>query len=430
MDKSMENKFLREKIIYNKLKVGLDVYILPKPGYSRKFAIYATRYGSNDSQFVPLGKNEAITVPDGIAHFLEHKLFEEEEGNVFEEYARLGAQPNAFTNFNMTAYHFTSTGNFYECLDVLMGFVGRPYFTDENVEKEKGIIAQEIKMYEDNPYWRVYFNLLKGLYHEYPVRKDIAGTVESIYKINKEILYECYRTFYHPSNMVLFIAGDVDADRVIKQAEELFAKQPVYEAGGEIERIFPDEPKGVAQARIEEKLAVSRPMFALGFKDEDITGGGNRLLEKIIANEIILDMLVGPSSDIYNSLYEEGLIDSSFGTDYTGERNYGHAIMSGQSSDPEKVASILYDEIDKRKSQPWDQDYFLRIKKKKTGQYIRLFNSLESTSIQFVSMLFRDINLFDYYQTIESMTYDYVIREFKQLYDKKNSCLSLILPRA
>lgn len=430
MDKSMENKFLREKIIYNKLKVGLDVYILPKPGYSRQFAIYATRYGSNDSQFVPLGKNEAITVPDGIAHFLEHKLFEEEEGNVFEEYARLGAQPNAFTNFNMTAYHFTSTGNFYECLDVLMGFVGRPYFTDENVEKEKGIIAQEIKMYEDNPYWRVYFNLLKGLYHEYPVRKDIAGTVESIYKINKEILYECYRTFYHPSNMVLFIAGDVDADRVIKQAEELFAKQPVYEAGGEIERIFPDEPKGVAQARIEEKLAVSRPMFALGFKDEDITGGGNRLLEKIIANEIILDMLVGPSSDIYNSLYEEGLIDSSFGTDYTGERNYGHAIMSGQSSDPEKVASILYDEIDKRKSQPWDQDYFLRIKKKKTGQYIRLFNSLESTSIQFVSMLFRDINLFDYYKTIESMTYDYIVKEFKQLYNRSNSCLSLVLPKA
>ena len=429
MENLMENKLLKEKLISHKLKVGLNVYILPKPGYSRQFAIYATQYGSNDSQFVPLGKKEPITVPDGIAHFLEHKLFEEEEGNIFDEYAKLGAQPNAFTNFNMTAYHFTSTGNFYECLDVLLGFVGRPYFTDENVEKEKGIIAQEIRMYEDNPYWRVYFNLLKGLYHEHPVRKDIAGTVESIYKINKEILYECYRTFYHPSNMVLFIAGDVDTDRVIKQAEELFSKQPVKEAGSEIERILPEEEKGVAQSRVEEKLPVSRPMFALGFKDEDITGGGDRLLEKIIANEIILDMLVGPSSDIYSNLYEEGLIDSSFGTDYTGEKNYGHAITSGQSSDPEKVASILYDEIDKRKSKPWDQDYFERIKKKKMGQHIRLFNSIESTSIRFVSMLFKDTHLFDYYQTIESITYDLIIQEFKQLYNKSNSCLSMIVPK-
>ncbi len=429
MEKVIQNKLLREKLIYHKLRVGLDVYILPKPGYSQQFAIYATRYGSIDSQFVPLGQREAITVPDGIAHFLEHKLFEEEEGNVFEEYSRLGAQPNAFTNFTMTAYHFTSTGNFYECLDVLMGFVGRPYFTDENVDKEKGIIAQEIRMYEDNPYWRVYFNLLRGMYHAFPVRKDIAGTVESIYKIDKETLYECYRTFYHPSNMILFIAGDVDADRVIKQAEELFEKQPVEGGAGDIERIFLEEPKGVYKSRMEEKLAISRPMFALGFKDEDITGGGDRLLHKIIANEIILDMLVGPSSDIYNQLYEEGLIDSSFGTDYTGEVNYGYAMMSGLSSDPEKVADILKDEIKKRKSQSWGQEYFDRIKRKKIGRFIRLFNSLDSASIRFISMMFRGVNLFDYLNKIEAMTYHQVNEVFNQLYGENNSCLSLILPK-
>lgn len=428
MKKAIEHKLLKEKLIYHRLKVGLDVYIMPKPGYSEQYAIYATRYGSNDCEFVPLGGQEPIRVPDGIAHFLEHKLFEEEEGNVFEEYSKLGAQPNAFTNFNMTAYHFTSTGRFYEALDVLMGFVGRPYFTDENVEKEKGIIAQEIRMYEDNPYWRVYFNLLRGLYHDYPVRKDIAGTVESIYQIDKDILYECYRTFYHPSNMVLFIAGDIDPDRVINQAEEIFQRQSVEGGVGEIKRIFPEEPKGVFKSKIEERLAISRPIFALGFKDQDVTNGGHRLLEKLIANEIILDMLAGTSSDIYNQLYEKGLIDSSFSTDYTGERNYGHAIMSGQSSEPEKVAEILYDEIEKRKSQPWEQDHFMRIKKKKIGQYIRLFNSLDSLSVQFVSMLFRDINLFDYYEKIEAMTYDQIKEEFNQLYGKDNSCLSLILP--
>ncbi|HZJ83587.1 MAG TPA: pitrilysin family protein, partial [Clostridia bacterium] len=303
MAKIIENELLRERVVHHKLKSGLNLYILPKPGYNEQFAIYATQYGSNDSEFVPLDQKDPIRVPDGIAHFLEHKLFEEEEGNVFEEYSKLGAQPNAFTNFNMTAYHFTSTGNFYECLEVLMGFVGRPYFTDENVEKEKGIIAQEIKMYEDNPNWRVYFNLLKGVYHNHPVREDIAGTVESIYEIDKETLYECYRTFYHPTNMVLFIAGDVDPDKVIQQAEEHFVRQKSENVGGEIIRIYPEEPTDVFKDRIEESLAVSRPMFALGFKDGDITGGGDRLLEKIIANDIIMDMLVGPSSDTYNRLY-------------------------------------------------------------------------------------------------------------------------------
>ncbi len=419
---------LGETIYEYEHETGMKVLFVKKDGYKKKTAMFGTNYGSMDSVFKV--KGQEIHVPDGIAHFLEHKLFEQEDGNMLDKFTSLGASPNAFTSFSQTVYYFSCTDLFEDNFRMLLDYVQNPWLTDENVEKEKGIIAQEIRMYEDNPYWRVYFNLLKGLYHKYPVRKDIAGTVESIYKINKEILYECYRTFYNPSNMVLFIAGDVDADRVVKQAEEIFARQPVEEAGGEIERIFPDEPKGVAQTRIEEKLAVSRPMFALGFKDQDITGGGDRLLEKIIANDIILDMLVGPSSDIYNSLYEEGLIDSSFGTDYTGERNYGHAIMSGLSSDPEKVTSVLYEEIDKRKSDSWDQGYFQRIKTKKTGQYIRLFNSLESVSIQFVSMLFRDINLFDYYKTIESMTYDYVVREFKQLYNRSNSCLSLILPKA
>lgn len=428
MKKSIEDRLLREKLIYHRLKSGLDLYILPKSGYNQQFAIYATRYGSNDSQFVPLGKREPIAVPDGIAHFLEHKLFEEVEGNVFEEFSKLGAQPNAFTSYNMTAYHFTSTGNFYESLDVLMGFVGRPYFTDENVEKEKGIIAQEIRMFEDNPYWRVRLNLLKGMYHDYPVRKDIGGTVESVYQIDKETLYECYRTFYHPSNMVLFIAGDVDPKKIIDQAEELFRRQPVEEGAGDIERIFPEEGKGVNRAKIEERLAVSRPIFALGFKDEDVTQGGDRLLDKLIANDIILDMLIGTSSDTYNELYEMGLIDSSFSTNYTGERNYGHAILFGQSPDPERVAAILYDEIKKRKSTPWEKDYFNRIKKKKTGEYIRVFDSLDSVSVQFVSMLFKDIHFMDYYEGIEAMTFDRVMEEFSRIYNRENSSLSLVKP--
>jgi predicted Zn-dependent peptidase len=430
MKKVMENKLLKEKLIHKRLSSGLDVYVLLKPGYNRQFAIYATRYGSNDSQFTPLGQREPITVPDGIAHFLEHKLFEEEKGNVFEEYSKLGAQPNAFTNFNMTAYHFTSTGNFYECLDVLLGFVGRPYFTDENVEKEKGIIAQEIRMYEDNPYWRVYFNLLRGLYHEFPVRKDIAGTVESIYRIDKETLYECYRTFYHPSNMALFIAGDVDPEKIFDQAEKIIVKRSGKSEAREIKRIFPEEAKGVNKDRVEERLAVARPIFALGFKDEDSVRDGDRLLDKLIANDIVLDMLIGTSSDMYDELYEKGLIDSSFSSYYTGERHYGYAIMTGHTQEPENVADSIFNEIVKRRSQPWKQEHFNRIKKKKIGEFIRLFNSLNSVSIQFVSMMFRDIHLLDYLERLEAITYNEVLKEFNEIYRKENSCLSSIVPLA
>ncbi|NLJ40544.1 MAG: insulinase family protein [Clostridiales bacterium] len=427
MGKTIYNEHLREELVYHRLKNGLKIYILVKPGYSRQFAIYAARYGSNDSQFVPLGAKEPIVVPDGIAHFLEHKLFEEEEGNVFQEYSGLGAQPNAFTNFNMTAYHFTSTGKFHKCLDVLLGFVGRPYFTDENVEKEKGIIAQEIGMYQDNPYWRTFSNLLKGMYHSYPVKMDIAGTVESISKIDKEILYECYRTFYNPSNMVLFLAGDIDPDRIINQVEKLFDGKPKSKAEGEIERIFPKEKKGVSKHKIVDKLAVSMPMFALGFKDRDVTQGGERLLKKIVANEIILDMLAGPSSETYNELYDEGLIDSSFDTGYTGEVNYGYSVISGQSRDPEGVASVLYEKIKELKYKPWEQEHFDRIRKKKIGEVIRLFNTLDSVSIQFVSMGFKDIALFDYLRGIETAGFEDIIKEFNQLYREDSSTLSVIL---
>jgi len=365
VNKKIESPLLKESIFYRKMDNGLDVYIMNKPGYQKQFAIYATHYGSNDSSFVPPGKKEPITVPDGIAHFLEHKLFEEEHGNVFESYSKLGALPNAFTNFTTTAYHFTSTDNFYECLDILTGFVGRPYFTDENVEKEKGIIAQEIKMYEDNPNWRVFFNLLRGLYHEHPVRKDIAGTVESIYKINKEALYTCYETFYHPSNMVLFIAGEIEPERIFKQLAQSFKGEKFSRPKqGEIKRIYPQEPENVAEKVVKQKLHVSRPLFALGFKDCDIGYQGERLLDKMIINQILLDMLAGPSSEVYNLLYEKGLIDNSFETEFTGEKDYGYAIFSGESPEPEKTTEILLEEIDKRKNSPWDEDYFIRIKRK------------------------------------------------------------------
>ncbi len=430
MEKLIKNPVLKESIIYKKMDNGLDVYIMPRPGYQKQFAIYATRYGSNDSSFIPPGKKDPIVVPDGIAHFLEHKLFEEESGNVFESYSKLGAHPNAFTSFKTTAYHFTSTDNFYECLDILIGFVGRPYFTDENVEKEKGIIAQEIKMYEDNPHWRVFFNLLGGLYHQHPVKKDIAGTVESIYQIQKEDLYLCYETFYHPTNMVLFVAGEVEPDKIFKHINEHIKKQKAdRRKQEEIKRIYPEEPSSIAKKVVKQKLHVSRPLFALGFKDIDVGYKGERLLDKTIMNEILLDLLVGPSSEVYNLLYEEGLIDDAFGAQFTGEEDYGFAIFSGESPEPEKVADILLEEIEKRKKSPWEEEHFLRIKRKNMGQFIRGFNYLESTGVKFVSMIFKDIHLFDYLERIEKIRYEDILKQLDTMYSSERSCLSLILPQ-
>ena len=208
-NKFYKNRIINEEVISAKLDSGLDVLLIPKKGYIKKYAIFSTKYGSNDNKFIPINENDVIQVPEGIAHFLEHKLFEEPEGNIFDEFSKLGTNVNAFTNFNQTSYLFSCTDNFCESLELLIKFVQNPYFTDENVEKEKGIIAQEIKMYEDNPGWRVFFNALKGMYFEHPVKIDIAGTIESIQNIDKETLYKCYNTFYNPKNMVLVTVGEI-----------------------------------------------------------------------------------------------------------------------------------------------------------------------------------------------------------------------------
>ncbi len=428
MKKEIKSELLKEKLFHTKLKNGLNVYILPKKGYHKQFAVYATQYGSNDNRFIVPGDNQPIEVPGGIAHFLEHKLFEEQDGNVFEDYARLGAQPNAFTSFTTTAYHFTSTGNFYDCLDILVGFVGRPYFTDENVEKEKGIISQEIRMYQDNPNWRVFFNLLSGLYQQHPVRNDIAGTLESIQKINKETLYKCYETFYHPSNMVLFATGDIEPERVIQHVQRHFEGQDLVKQG-EIKRVYPKEPLEVANEKVEDSLPVPRPLFLLGFKDAYVGEDGQALLDKIILNQMIIDMLVGQSSDLYNQLYEGGLIDSSFSADYSGEKDYGHMILGGESPNPEKVVDMIYNEIEKVKKDPWDMEYFLRVKKKKIGEFVRSFNSLESIGTQFIFLSLKNIGLFDYQERLEQIKYEQIKDQFSSFFDTYHSSLSLIVPK-
>ncbi len=422
----IQGKLVKETIYRKKLTNGLEVFFLYKKGYAKQFASFSTKFGSNDLKF---SKNdgEMKEVPEGIAHFLEHKLFEEPNGNAFDRFAALGANVNAFTNFNITSYYFTSTDHFYENLKHLITFVKTPYFTDENVEKEKGIIAQEIKMYQDNPQWKVFFNLLKGMYEKHPVKNDIAGTVESITRTTKEDLYSCYETFYHPSNMVMFIAGDLDKNKVFQVVEENFS---VGEENNVVKIVRSEtvEPNGIANPLVEEKLLVSTPIFNLGYKDIHVGIKGIELIKKEISIRLLLDIIFGKSSVLFEKLYDEGLVDHSFNADYIGEVDYGHSIISGESTDPHMVKKYINDYIEELKTTGLDKENFDRIQRKQIGENLSYFNSIEYTGNSFVSYYFKDINYLEYIELLKEVTFEDVNQHLLQHFDINRQVLSIIKP--
>jgi predicted Zn-dependent peptidase len=424
--KEIYNDTIDERILSTVSTQGIRIFFMPKEGYSKKYAVFSTDYGSIDNIFVPIGARDRLEVPEGIAHFLEHKLFEEEDGDVFEKFSNIGAQVNAFTSFNQTSYLFYTSNNFYTGLEHLIDFVQNPYLTDENVEKEKGIIGQEIMMYEDNPGWKVYFNLLKAMYHEHPIRIDIAGTIDSIKAISKELLYTTYETFYNPSNMVLFVIGDLDFDeivRVVNKAEKEFDLTT-----GDIERIIPDEPKEVKDRLVEEKMTTSMPMFYMGFKDADTGYKGRKMIKKDIVTNIILDMLFGESTEFYNKLYEEGLIDTSFGAFYTCKESYGHSLLVGQSNEPETLHNRILDRIKLPADEVLKEDDFIRIKRKELGNFIMGMNSIEFIANNFIDLFFSGFMITDYLELLKEIKYDDIIRRFNSHFKEENLSLSIIRP--
>ena len=413
-----EDKFIEETLYTATHESGVKIYIMPKKGYNKCHAMFATRYGSLESRFEKDG--EIIDIPDGTAHFLEHKLFEEEDGNVFDKFSLLGASANAFTNFTATAYHFSATSNFYESLSTLIKFVQNPYFTKESIEKEQGIIGQEIKMYDDDPNWQVYFNLLRCLYNDCYVTHDIAGTVESIAEIDKDILYGIYSVFYHPSNMVLFIAGDVDIEKTASCIEESLADiKPI----GEVKRLRPHEKEQIALSYCEKKLDVAVPLFALGFKDNDTALSGEDLLKKEIETDILVDMLFSKSSDIYKTLYEKGLINESFGADYECCSEYAFACVTGESEKPEEVRDIIWDMLGKYEIAEGDYE---RAKRVVWGRYVRMYNSTEALGYSFMLHFLTGINYFDYREVYESVSIDDIKARMEKTFDVSKSSLSVV----
>lgn len=419
-----ENKFLNESVLFGVHESGLRVYIVPKKGFSKYYAIYGTEYGSID-RVLKFDGQEAL-LPDGIAHFLEHKLFEEEDGkNAFDKFALTGASSNAFTSFDMTAYLFSCTDSFYENLDILLEFVNNPYFTDENVAKEQGIIGQEIKMYDDDPDWRLFFNMLQGMYHQNPVKTDIAGTVESISHITPELLYKCCEAYYNPSNMMLVMVGDIDTEEAVSYIDKHVKKD---KDRGKIEKSICDEPFGVAQKIVRQKLSVSKPLFLMGFKEKEEGIDGEKLLMKQIKTDILMEVLFGKSSSFFTELYDEGLIDGSFGKDSELERSYGFSSISGESSEPETVYKRALEYLKKMKEKNLDETSVNAAKRVLIGRDLRRFNSVERMGNDFVRSFMNNINPLVYSELVESVGLDELKERLCEHFDEECCTLSIIEP--
>ncbi|KAB7708108.1 peptidase M16 [Bacillus aerolatus] len=420
---------LQEELFYEKMDNGLDVYVLQKKGFNKTYATFTTKYGSIDNQFIPQGGNDFIHVPDGIAHFLEHKMFEKEDGDVFQHFSRQGASANAFTSFTRTAYLFSSTDNVQNNLETLINFVQEPYFTEKTVEKEKGIIGQEIRMYDDNSDWQSYFGLIQNMYHTHPVKIDIAGTVESIADITKDHLYECYRTFYHPSNMLLFVVGSIDPQETIEFVRENQSKKD-YTDQPEINRLFEQEPAEVKEQKRVLKMNVQTSKCQVGLKAIDTELQSEQLQKRESTMNVMLDMLFGKSSPLYYQLYREGLIDETFYYDFTQEKGFGFAMIGGDTAKPDelekRIRTIL---LETKTGKHLTEEALKRSIKKKIGSFLRAVNSPEYIANQFTRYTFNGMNLFEVVPVLEGITLDDVLNTARQMISENRLTTFHILPK-
>ncbi len=417
--KEIRYEQLNETLYSEILPNGLKVFVLPKNEFHKTYGLFSTNYGSIDNEFGYVG--EAISrVPDGIAHFLEHKLFEKEAGDVFQVFGQNGASANAFTSFTRTSYLFSATEHVQKNLVTLLDFVQDPYFTPETVEKEKGIIGQEIQMYQDDPDWRLFFGLLQNMYPKHPLHIDIAGSIDSIAKITADDLYHCYNTFYHPSNMTLFVVGNVDPEEVLtwvvaNQAAKSFA--PIRT----IKRQFPTEKWSDIKKVDRLKMAVERPKAVVGIKGDqaDLPTDDRQRLRFRTAVTLLLQLLLGNTSQNYLRLYNEGVLDDSFGYEFSLDRSFHFADFSGDTDDPDRFAQAIEKVVLDFANDPGiNEEALALLQKKMLGKYLQSLNSLEYIANQFTQDLFGKWTLFDLPDIIQAITLDDVLQAGQKLIKK------------
>ncbi|MBR5773578.1 MAG: insulinase family protein [Clostridia bacterium] len=418
------NAQLDERYYSIKHKSGLAVYVMPKEGYKSCCAVFGTKYGSIDTMFRQSRDEEFVTVPEGIAHFLEHKLFESEELDAFARYAQTGACANAYTSFDKTCYYFTCTDNFDKSLEILLDFVTSPYFTQQTVEKEQGIIAQEIKMYDDAPGWRVFFNLLGALYHNHPVKIDIAGTTDSIAQIDKDLLYKCYNTFYNLRNMVLCVSGNVKPEQVMEIVDRLITDEAPLCS---LERKMPDEPREVVKSLVTAELDVKSPVFAFGYKDEC---EGEKTLKETLEMQVLLEAVAGTSSELYKRLFDMKLINDSFDFEYFCGNGYAAVLFQGESSSPEAVAQEIKAEIERLQKKGIDEQAFESARKLHYGRAIMNMGDVEHIANELVSCHFEGCGLFEDIEIYRSMTLTTIQSRLEKVFSSDYTALSVVNPIA
>lgn len=418
--KVIESLNIKEKAYIEKLENGMTVIIIPKNTTKKKYVIWGVNFGSIDNHFKVDG--EEIYIPDGVAHFLEHKMFEQENGkNSLDTLMALGIDANAYTTSDHTAYLFECTDHFYEGLDELMNYVQNPYFTNENVEKEKGIIAQEIRMYDDDPGWQLYMGILDCLYKNNPIKVDIAGTVESISKITPEVLYKCYNTFYALDNMTLVICGDFEPEKLLEEVKKRLTKNKTYK---KIERIYPEKEKTINKKYVEKNMNVSMPIFAIGIKD--VSKMDSEIVKKHIAIEILLNVIIGKSSDLYKKMYNQGLLLEEPSIDYEFSEEYAHIVISGQSNDSEEVYKMFKEEIENYKKNGLNINHFERIKKKIYGEYVVEYNNISEIARKFLTDSMKKISSFDYIEQYKVITKEYVEQVLKEIFNNEYMALAIV----
>lgn len=418
---------LQETIYFEEMSNGLKVYLLPKIGFSKTYGLFSTRFGSIDTTFVPLHETQMLKVPDGIAHFLEHKMFEMEEGDASEAFAKLGASSNAFTSSSRTAYLFSTTSHEKECIQLLLDFVQDIYLTDENVEKEKGIINQEIGMYDDDPDWRCYFGSIQNLYQQHPVKIDIAGTVETVASIDKETLEKCYHTFYHPSNMMLFVVGNIDPKQTMALIREN-QQQKEFSNEKSIQREIVEEPKDVAQKDATLHMDVTMPKIIVSLKINEILTNPQERLKRELGMNLLLDIFFAKSSSLYEQWLKEEIINDSFSAQFTQERDYCFLQIGGDTLYPEKLKARIFDFIEHMQDYAIDLESFSRLKKKTMGILISVFNSPESIANMFSRYYFEGIMIFDLIDCLNTLTIE-DLNELKHLFDIQYTTSFTILPK-
>ncbi len=422
--KIIESSKIKEKAYIEKLENGMTVIIIPRKNTKKKYIIWGTHFGSIDNHFIMPQTGEEVYIPDGVAHFLEHKMFEQANGtNSLDTLMALGIDANAYTTNDHTAYLFECTEHFYEGLDELMDYVQNPYFTDENVEKEKGIIGQEIKMYDDEPAWQLYMNALDCMYRENPIKIDIAGTVESISEITPDVLYKCYNIFYHPSNMAMAICGNFEPEEILKEVKKRLITK---ENQGEIKRIYPVQEDKINKKEKTVQMEVSLPMFMIGYKD--VENSQENRIQKHIAIEILLNMIIGKSSDLYQELYEKGILLSQPDLDYEFADQYAHICISGFTKEPRLVKERIDQTVKQMQENGIDEEHFNRIKKKIYGDYVVEYNSTSETARMFLADNMKQINSFDYIEEFETVTKDYTQTVLNNIFKEENEVLSIVEP--